>query len=1133
MLDDLWPTNCEQPPVVVLGRDPCALREALARDLAAWRDRAPLTTLAVLVPGNLLGLALRRQLAASGQPMMNARFCGLGELARLLALPRVAADGRPALTPLVRLAACRAVAASLPASSSLGRAAGTPGFAGALAELFGELRAAGYDSMPCEPAGEGGTRAELAGLFASYVQATRRFHDDTDVLDWARLSVEGAAERLGLAWCGVIGFRRFSPVEQGFLAALASAVPTAFYLHEEVPSRQARGLPKALSWLEPMGPALQELPPQRSDTLPAVARAGARMRERSALSAGAGARVLDAGCSELPSDPRESGSRPRPGVLEVAAQASVSLLEAGSGGGLPSPSSLPSLTLLSAPGGPAEVREVAREVLAAARAGVAFHEMAIVVAEPAEYAPLLLESFEPLGLPLFLPDGVPVSRSACGRALSGLLALPGLDWPREEVMDLLRSAPLDLPRLFPGQTCLREEWSRCSRDVGVTSGLNCWRERLSRLASHPARLVETSVLRGPGSPEVRAAAARQLLVLVRRLGSELGRLERPARASLQASRLRRLVNGLLDSRAEGYRGVLTAIDALELLDVLEAVRLDGVALRELFGRELARTVSRSGHFQRGGLAVVRPDEASLLGFRVLFWPGLADGRFPRPGRPDPFLPDAERRALNASSRDDRSPRALRQGRLELRGSWAEEDRELFIHLLEAAPERLVLSWPWLDDGGRELAPSPLAIELGEKLVDRPLDLASFQELPWRRKAEAGLAALPAEAAVALDRAEVAQLAVARGQTRSVLAALPQVSRTLDWARDRFVVRRLTSRDGLLDEPASLDWLARRFPAEGCRLSASQLEEFAACPARYFFRRLLGVGPVESPLDTDGPDPGALGTLAHRVLERFFSEGALAGRLPFLPGDLDTLPPRAAELLEEAAREASWREPAFHPALWEQAAAALRRDLASFLRADADRDDGLVPAHFELEFGGELAPAVPLPDGAVLGFSGRIDRVDVEAGEGGRRFRVIDYKTSRRHGDHKPDDLRGGQDLQLAIYLLAASGPLGLGPIETAEAEYAFVRRSAGHARIAWHGSRWKVTRPALIELLASLYRRMRAGLFHAEPGKGMENCKFCDFRRICGPAVGARARRKAEDPRVEQHPADGRASDEGGDDGEL
>lgn len=1130
MLDDLWPTNCEQPPVVVLGRDPRALRDALARDLAGWRDRAPLTTLAVLVPGNLVGLALRRQLADSGQPLMNVRFCGLGELARLLALPRVAADGRPALTPLVRLAACRSVAAGLPACSSLGRAAGTPGFAGALAELFVELRSAGYDSFPCGPAGEGGTRAELAGLFAAYVQATRRFHDDADVLDWARQSVEAAAERLGLAWCGVIGFRRFSPVEQSFLAALASAVPTAFYLHEEVPSRQARGLPRALAWLEPMGPALQELPVESTGPSAAFTRAAARMRERTAPSAGAGARVPDAGRSEPPPGSRESSSRPRLGDLEDAAQASVPLLDAGSRGGPPSPISLQSLTLLSAPGGPAEVREVARELLAAARAGVAFHEMAIVVAEPAEYAPLLLEIFGTLGLPLFLPDGVPVSRSACGRALSGLLALPGLEWSREEVMDLLRSAPLDLPRLFPGQTCLREEWARCSRDAGVTSGLDCWRERLSRLASHPPRRDATSSLCGRGGPDVRATAARQLLTLVGRLGTELRRLERPARASLQASRLRRLVNGLLDPEADGYRGVLTVIDALELLDVLDEVRLDGVALRELLGRELARTVSRGGHFQRGGIAVVRPDEASVLGCRVLFWLGLADGRFPRPGRPDPFLPDAERRELNASRQQDRSPRALRQGRLELRGSWAEEDRELFIHLLEAAPERLVLSWPWLDDGGRELAPSPLALELGEKLVGRPLDLTSFQELPWRRKAEAVGAALPAEAVAALDRVEVARLAVARGQTRSVLAALPQVRRTLDWARDRFVVRRLTSRDGLLEEPASLGWLARRFPAEGCRLSASQLEEFAACPSRYFFRRLLGVGPVESPLDTDGPDPGALGTLAHRVLERFFSECAVAGRLPFRPGDLDTFPPRAAELLEEAAREASWRQPAFHPALWEQSAAALRRDLVSFLRADADRDDGLVPAHFELEFDGELAPAVALPDGAVLGFSGRIDRVDVEPGEGGRRFRVIDYKTSRKRGDYKPDDLRGGQDLQLAIYLLAASGPLGLGPVETAEAEYAFVRRSAGHARVAWHGSRWNLTRSALIEILASLYRRMRSGLFHAEPGKGMENCKSCDFRRICGPSVGALARRKAQDPRVEP-PADGRETDEEGDDG--
>jgi hypothetical protein len=255
-------------------------------------------------------------------------------------------------------------------------------------------------------------------------------------------------------------------------------------------------------------------------------------------------------------------------------------------------------------------------------------------------------------------------------------------------------------------------------------------------------------------------------------------------------------------------------------------------------------------------------------------------------------------------------------------------------------------------------------------------------------------------------------------------------------------------------------------------------------------------------------------------------------LPFRPGDLEPFPPRLGELLDEAVAEAAWREPAFHPALWEQSASALRRDLASFLPADAARGAGFVPAHFELEFGGEQAPAVTLPGGAVLRFSGRIDRVDVDPEESGRRFRVVDYKSSRSHGDFKPHELRRGQDLQLAIYLLAASGPLGLGPIEQAEAEYAFVRRSAGHARIAWHGGRWAETGPELTGVLSTLYGRMREGLFHAEPGKGMDHCKFCDFRRICGPAVGARARRKADDPRVER-PAEERIAPEGEDDETL
>ena len=103
--------------------------------------------------------------------------------------------------------------------------------------------------------------------------------------------------------------------------------------------------------------------------------------------------------------------------------------------------------------------------------------------------------------------------------------------------------------------------------------------------------------------------------------------------------------------------------------------------------------------------------------------------------------------------------------------------------------------------------------------------------------------------------------------------------------------------------------------------------------------------------------------------------------------------------------------------------ALEVDLERYLRHEAECGAGLEPAWLEWSFGGEDDEHGPLalPE-AGLAVTGRVDRIDVDAGGGGAVVR--DYKgRTVSAGARWAEDRR----LQVALYALAARELLGLEP----------------------------------------------------------------------------------------------------------
>ncbi len=358
-------------------------------------------------------------------------------------------------------------------------------------------------------------------------------------------------------------------------------------------------------------------------------------------------------------------------------------------------------------------------------------------------------------------------------------------------------------------------------------------------------------------------------------------------------------------------------------------------------------------------AVVVCDPLALRARRVraLFICGLQEGLFPAVARGEPFLSDRERRRLAVAS-------GLSLPRHD-EGLGAE--RYLLYALISRPQERLVLSWRTADDAGTPLAPS--------LFVEDVCDL--FSDLLRKRTRRRALGAVgwsgPDSPPAAI---------VERGRP----AGRPGVGEA--------GLAPLTER-GLLSDLAAAPW------------SASGLEVWAQCPARWFVERRLRAGELE-------PDAEALvrGGVAHRVLEATL--GALAtetGSAGLEPHSL----PLARRLLASAMREHG--APAVLSTVPERQAAAQRRlhvDLERYLEHAAASPVPFAPAHLELSFGfdDEALPALDLGEG--IRVRGRVDRIDRD--EDGRAL-VWDYK-----GKRAPEAAAwlAGPSFQMAVYMRAVA-----------------------------------------------------------------------------------------------------------------
>jgi ATP-dependent helicase/nuclease subunit B len=801
-----------------------------------------------------------------------------------------------------------------------------------------------------------------------------------------------------------------------------------------------------------------------------------------------------------------------------------------------------SLACFSAPGEGLECAEIARRILRAARSGVAFDRIAILLRHPDAYQPLVQAALRRAGIPAYFTQGT-VYPDPGGRALLALLdcASEGLSASKfaeylslGQVPALTESGlPPERPQLwewpgdeaqahfkFPEVTQSRDErepeetsegpviggtlrtpynWERLLVDAAVIGGRERWRERLDGLeAELRARLKEAERRQEPAGHLERQL---QWLGHLRRFSMPIIDLLDSFNAKVLWGEWLERVRSLASLALRRPETVISLIAELEPMAEIGPVGLDEV--RQTLGERLRFLRQEPEGRRYGRVFVGTLEEASARAFEVVFLPGVAEGLFPQRPSEDPLLLDDYRKTLSPL--------------LPTRSDRAEAERVLLGQAIAAARSQLCVSYPRTEAlEGRARVPSTFALEILRAARGCLPPLAEIE-----RHAAAGAEARPVwpsprDSNDAIDDAEY-DLAFleplltkppseTRGHAGYLLEANPHLARALR-ARARRWLKRWTVADGLVDpDEATLKVLASLGLRE-VTYSASALQQFASCPYRFLLSGIYGLRERESAVALEQLDPLTRGSLFHEAQEVFLRELQSADLLPVT----QPLLAPALEIADQVFTLVAERYRAdFAPALlpvWNSEIEALRNDFRGWVLQLPRIHSEWLPTHFEFVFGldGKAADDAESASrrGLAVILGGTRLRGSIDLVEQHRRrdtLRVTDHKTGRFPGEPTVSVGRG-EVLQPLLYATAAECLLGK-PVEAGVLFYTTERGGYKEAVIPLDD----IGRQRLAKVLDTIDHHIRQGFLPAAPRD--EACALCDFRVVCGPHEEKRVKQK-------------------------
>lgn len=791
------------------------------------------------------------------------------------------------------------------------------------------------------------------------------------------------------------------------------------------------------------------------------------------------------------------------------------------------------VTLFSAPGEGREVVEIARAVLAEARRGVPFDDIAILLRNPGQYVPQIETAFRRAGIPIFFAAG---SRrpDPAGRAFLALLTCGAENFSARRFAEYLslgqvpRTPTPDAGPAVPSDATLRDvlglaaeteeetegeeaelrepwKWEEFIIEAAVLGSADRWERRLGGLEREYALRLQRALAEDPTGAEAtflrrdidRLLSLRAFAVpIIRELealrsagtwGAWLDRLAPLARTTLKSPE--RVLRVLADLRPMADVGPVSFRDVVAVL-----------------GRRLG-TLERSQPSTRFGRVFVAPIE-NVRGrsFRSVFVPGVGERAFPRRLREDPILLDYVRAALS--------------DRLERQDARSQHER-LLLHLaLGAARERLFLSYARMDvREGRGRVSSFYALDVARAMrgeipdydeLERAAAAVTRASMAWPAPEDASSAIDPLEHDLAslkplLQHADPAEV---QGRANYLVQVDPHLGRALRARWSRWA-KSWSSADGMYAPGSGALALLQEHALSARPYSPSALERFAVCPYRFYLASIVRLAAREEPERIETIDARTRGTIVHAIYSAILRRLQADGLLPLVEAEMERVRGIADATLDAvAARYFDELAPAIEP-IWRTEIEAMRTEMRIWLSQLTTTADAWLPVHFELGFGlpprDDLDPA-STPDPVTLDggwqLRGSIDLV--ERALHGTDLRVRDYKTGANKTRWNMV-VGAGETLQPTLYSLVAEK---LFMRTVVDGRLWFVSTTAGFVERAVPLT--PSARRDITDVLTIIDDAVRTGRLAAAPRK--KACDHCDFRTVCGPYEERRVGKKQKAP---------------------
>ncbi len=1030
--------------------------------------------------------------------------------------------GTPArrISPSSRYSLLRSVITGLAESGELELYAGvaqTPGFVRVIASLIDELKQNRVE--PQWYMGMARTRkdAELAAIYQRYQQTLI----DNDLFDrdgegWEALDVVDEHNDIArdVDLLVVDGYDQFTPVQAELLLRLSERVDETFVTLPNAPGRETTLGRRFLQTRERLerGAVEAHFTVEDLDALPAY---DARHPHLTHL------------CQTI--------MRPYAEPLDIHPQTANHREQQ------------PGLFMIEAPDAAAEVGAVLRHVKRLLLDGVSPDHIMISLRDWEHYQPQFVSMGRAYGIPLVLHYGDRLTDIPVTTTLLKLLQLHSLDFPRRELLDVLRSPYLVIPGLDVERVGLIE---RIGQKQIILGGRDNWLDGIMQAGSvTPSPTGSADEEDTSDQALLTPAEANQLAF---DLNEFFDHITPPEQATPEQYIL--WLEGLIGPDPldipdddEGDFSVwddsyhfamiacareaddriaardLTALHTLKLTlrSLLEArqllLNLSHIHTHSLswddFYTQLISAIDAAEinpHPSRSGRVLVTTAvNARGLPHQHVMILGLAEGLFPQPAPQDPFYLDSERRALSEN------------GVLLAPSSERANDDGVFFELIALPTHSLTLTRPTAQNG-QPWAESHLWRAVRNAFIGLPvMHLRSGDVVPAHDAASVSELALAV--ADALNPSDAADM-TSRHQTDAYLRWLEQ-NQAVFWEliqhNSTVEADRLSEDEphnphtGHIHSPEIVADIAAQLSISR-QWSATQLNDYGACPYRFFVTRMLRLEKLK-PLE-EGMDVLQRGSLYHAILQETY-QTAITENLNITPENLDfmldVLRDRADHLCRTAPQVYGFRP----TALWTQEQKTLLRRLERLVKKDFSGEvplpkhlEGLErrPYRVEAPFGfiasdrDGISPVpveIDLGEGGPVRLRGLIDRIDLVGDE----LYIFDYKSGSTA--FPLPDMKNGRSFQMIVYLLAAEAMLEqIRHIHGAEnsprtvAGGAFWRLSkndlTGKVNLAENGD---VITSAL-EKLAEYLPAMRRGEFVVESTnrKVGELCtSYCDFHDLC------------------------------------